>query len=366
MAESGTVRSYKSWWRGWCAVLLLLSLQAGTWVHAQKGKVAVDVLDQGSRLLENGHKRAFSGICSYGSRVLAVGPRGLILRSEDSGTSWSQVSSPVSSDLVSVRFSNSETAWVVGHDAVILRSTDGGKNWERVLDGRAILRILRESGENIQKEVARTMAQSASKDVWPAALFDIWFSADGEKGFAVGAFGLILRTSDGGKHWQSWIARTDNDRRNHLYAVNGKSDNLYIAGEQGVLLRLDDGAQQFRRIETPYSGSYFGIDVRDSRLVVYGLRGTVYFSPDKGKTWKKIDTGVDANLVSAIADGDELLLVSQSGDILRTRLESGQSLRAASHPGAEIYGAALSGRASMVLARLNGVTTVGLPGGEKK
>ena len=62
-------------------------------------------------------------------------------------------------------------AWAVGHDAVALRSTDGGASWQRVLDGRALLKLLREhyapsvgapDAGKVREEVERWAAQSAT------------------------------------------------------------------------------------------------------------------------------------------------------------------------------------------------------------
>lgn len=342
-----------------CCVLV-----AGAWVAAAQGGASVDVLDRGSGKVVAVARGMVSGVASQGGRLVAVGPRGLILLSEDGGVKWRQVASPVAADLVTVRFVGPATAWAVGHDSVALRSVDGGASWERMLDGRAVLRLLNESASRsdaMQREIGRTMAQSATKDVWPAPLLDIRFSADGQNGFAVGAFGLILRTIDGGRRWETWLDRAENERRYHLYALAGNDGNVYIAGEQGMVLRLDAAGQRFVRVETPYNGSFFGIDQVGSRLVAYGLRGNAFVSQDGGRQWQKIETGTDANLVTAVARGDSLLLVSQSGDVLSVNFNDGRAASVAAAPGAEVYGAVLAGANHLALARLNGVGTVALP-----
>jgi len=64
--------------------------------------------------------------------VLAVGDKGIILRSEDAGENWSAVTSGTSTDLRQVVWSATtpNLAVAVGLSGTILTSTDGGKTWQ--------------------------------------------------------------------------------------------------------------------------------------------------------------------------------------------------------------------------------------------
>ncbi len=303
-------------------------------------------------------RRPVMGIARQGQRVLSVGGRGLILLSDDGAATWRQVASPVSTDLVTVRFSSPTTAWAVGHDAVILRSDDAGLSWQRVLDGRGLLKLMRaaypaESQPELAREVEAAIAQSATPDVWPAPLLDIRF-ADAQRGYAVGAFGLLLQTVDGGRTWAPWLEHADNERRYHLYALGGDAHGTYIAGEQGLLLRLDAAGQRFERVTTPYEGTYFGVDVFGPDLLVYGLRGNAYLSSDAGSSWHKLETATDANVVAALQTQRGLLLVSQAGDVLLvdTKLRTARGLQSPNGP--EVLGAVAADERRVAVARLNG------------
>ena len=334
------------------------------WVIGAQGAARPELIDAPSRTLVAAQRATANGVASQGGRTIAVGPRGLILLSEDGGVSWRQVASPVSTDLTTVRFASSGVAWAVGHDAVALRSADGGASWTRVLDGRAVLTLLRDSAkgsEEMEAEIQRTMGQSATADVWPAPLLDIWFAPDGLAGFAVGGFGLILKTSDAGKTWQSWLGNTDNEQRYHLYALAGGEGGVFVAGEQGLVMHLDATAQRFKRVLTPYNGSFFGIAQFGPRLLAYGLRGNAFVSEDAGRAWKKIETGLDANLVSAIAHGDSAFLVSQHGNVLAVDFAAARATLYDQAPGAEVYDAAMTNTHRLALARMNGVGVIALP-----
>lgn len=345
----------------WCVGALVGGSLLMSGVIAAPGGASVDLIDAPARKLQKASQTMVSGVATMGERTIAVGPRGLILLSEDGGGSWRQVISPVATDLATVRFSGPSVVWAVGHDAVALRSEDGGGTWERMLDGRSVLRLLREAAkgsEKLEAEIERTMAQSATADVWPAPLFDIRFAADGLTGFAVGGFGLILKTTDGGKAWLPWHGRTKNEQRLHLYALTGNDGEVFIAGEQGLVMRLDATSQSFVRIDTPYNGSFFGIEQFGSRLMTYGLRGNAFESDNGGKVWKKIETGVDANLVGAVAHGDRFLLVSQKGDVLTVDFATSRASIYDKAPGVEVYSAAMTNSRRLALARLNGASVI--------
>lgn len=347
---------------GWCGGLAA-ALTVVAVVTAAVGATVVrqpDVLDTAPLKRAVAERTTVTGIAASGPTLIAVGPRGTLLRSTDSGGHWQAVELPLSADLTSVRFSAPDTAWAVGHDAVILKSTDRGASWVRVLDGRLLLKTLQQAAQGnaqLAKDIERTMAQSASPDVWPTALFDLMF-IDAERGFAVGAFGLLLATTDGGKTWQPASDRSDNERSFHLYAIQGEGGRPYIAGEQGVLLRLDEAGQRFVRVETPYKGSYFGLATAGEAVLAYGLRGNAFLSSDAGASWRKLETGTDANLVGAALQAEGLWLATQGGDILAGTPAAETLTVSASAPGPDLYGAVALEPGRYAVARLNGVTTL--------
>src|SRR5690606_36931152 len=76
--------------------------------------------------------------------------------------------------------------WAVGHDGIILHSSDGGQNWQTQRHDPWHAPAEDAYDDNIRQGVP---------------LLDVLFS-DAEHGFAVGAYALLLATSDGGKTWQ--------------------------------------------------------------------------------------------------------------------------------------------------------------------
>lgn len=249
-----------------------------------------DPLDVPARRSALASRSPLHAVTAAGSRLVAVGERGHVLWSDDGGATWTQADVPVSTDLTSVRFVSGEHGWAAGHDGVVLRTRDAGRRWERQLDGRSV-------GPD-------------------ASLLDVWF-ADEHAGFAVGAFGLVLRTEDGGATWTPWRDRTENPRQLHFYAITGGAGEVWIAGEQGLVLRLDAGAGRFRSVRVPYAGTLFGLTTCRGAVLAWGLRGTVVRTEDRGATWRGVATGLDVAITGAtLARDGRLVLVSQEGDLL--------------------------------------------------
>jgi len=93
--------------------------------------------------------------------------------------------------------------------------------------------------------------------------------------------------------------------------------SLYIAGEAGLVLRLDREAQRFRAVATPYNGSFFGIADASGAILLFGLRGNAYRSADNGATWTKVDTGLASSIVATTySAGGRLLLADVTGRIV--------------------------------------------------
>lgn len=309
------------------------------------------------------------GVARAGDDLISVGPRGLIQRSSDAGKSWLQVPSPVSSDLVQVRFRDAQHGWIVGHDSVLLHSNDGGRSWKVQLDGRSLLSLLREvygqradngdqAAEDMLGEISLAMSTAANPDVLASPLLDVLFDARGN-GFVVGAFGMILRSSDDGATWEPWIERTANDRRMHLYALAEHQGEFFVSGEQGVLMRQDQSSGRFVMLTTPYTGTFFGVRAFSDLLVVYGLRGNLFVSRNQGQDWQKVRTGLKTSLVSSVEHDGQLILVSQNGEMVAMDRRSLEVKPLQAARAGEVFAASATSKANeLVVTRYSGAKVV--------
>ena len=156
-----------------------------------------------------------------------VGDKGVILRTFDGGAGWQSVYSGTKKDLKSIAavpLSNNQTAVAVGIQGTILRTTNGGTTWQKLASG-----------------VGQAINISASQlaQFRKTTLYDIRFLDDGLTGYAVGAFGTILKTTNGGMNWgvdATWSPGTSTVKDKSTYyrciGFEGVTDVPFLMGYQ--------------------------------------------------------------------------------------------------------------------------------------
>ncbi len=268
-------------------------------------------------------------VTKAGERLVAAGERGIILLSDDDGSTWRQAKVPVSVTLTAVTFATPGKGWAVGHFGVVLHSEDGGETWVKQLDGVQAAQLVLEKaqaraqhGDAPSGETERLLAdaQLLIDDGPDKPFLDLYFENE-QSGFIVGAYNLIFRTDDAGRTWEPWLHRVDNPMGLHLYGIRSGDGHLFLAGEQGLFLRADKDTGAFEALPTPYPGSYFGIlTAPGGEVLIFGLRGNAYWSGDLGESWQVVETGVPVSITAGnvLADGT-MVLVTQSGTVLTSR-----------------------------------------------
>lgn len=304
--------------------LLLASLGAMAGVAAAiqgTSPEALDPLDPLARkaaMVPSAPASVLIAAARVGERVFVAGENGILLFSDDGGEHWQQATVPVSVTLTAVSFADAQNGWAVGHSGVVLASTDGGRTWVRQLDGRQIGDLPQDAQPAAATDADPLPAPNAGDP-----LLDVLF-LDGREGFALGAFGLLLHTTDGGAHWTRASSRLPNPDGNHLYGMRRIGDRLYVVGERGAVFVSSDRGARFEALKTPYDGSYFGVVGNpEGELVVFGLQGRAFASSDHGRTWADVSGGADGAWTGAatLADG-RMVMVGQAGEV---RVQSGVS-----------------------------------------
>lgn len=352
-------------------LLLLGALLLAGGAHAgDDARGFVDVLDLPAAYSHVPSRVPLLAISRAGTRLVSAGARGHILYSDDGGSSWRQAEVPVSSDLTAVRFPTPQDGWAVGHDGVVLHSADGGKHWERQLDGRQVGQLMIDYyNAHPQPDNATWLAQAQrlKEEGADKPFLDLWFR-DAKEGFVVGAFNLILHTTDGGQSWEPWNHRIDNPQALHLTAMTASGDDLFIVGEQGLLLRLaprtvsgQESQPRFVALPSPYAGSFFGVVARPGLVFAYGLRGHAIRSLDGGDSWSAVDTGLPVSLTAASFDANgRLYLFSQAGQGLVSD-DSGGSFKALDLAERLPVSGALAGPGRLLLVGARGIRENAMP-----
>ena len=209
----------------------------------------------------------------------AVGGLGTILHTRDGGATWDPQQANTDYALEKVFFLDEQRGFAVGGRprsqrvaidgtaGCILATSDGGENWRTVLRDGA------------------------------AHLFDLSFVSD-RVGYAVGGYGVVLKTSDSGGTWQL-LGNTGTDR--WLMAVHFvDEDHGWAVGEEGIVVATADGGCLWQRCVAPTADAPFGLraTLRSVHFVnqcegwVAGNRGTFLRTHDGGGTWQPVDLGL--------------------------------------------------------------------------
>ena len=280
------LNGFLAWPSGRVAVLLLCACLAEPAAQPVDGDAVIARLAKRSLLLD---------VHGRGERALAVGERGHILLTTDSGHNWRQVPAPTRRMLTGVFLVDDQTAWAVGHQSVILKSDDGGETW------------------------AKANAENDPETGYLDVLFQ-----DARTGFIVGSYGKFLSTSDGGNNWTE--AKQDDDPHfSHIIAT--PDGGLWLTGEFGTVRRSGDRARRWEPLATPYEGTFFGtLPLAKGGAVVFGLRGNIFRSGDGGE-WLKIESPTKALLHGGLALADGRLVLTAAPGQLLVSADDGRTFR---------------------------------------
>jgi len=160
-------------------------------------------------------------------------------------------------------------------------------------------------------------------------LFSVWFR-DAGHGVAVGLFSLILVTQDGGASWEpAHLPRPTGAQKidtNLFCLFPDAQGNVYVAGEQGMVYRSENNGRDWTALPTGSKGTLWaGVALRDGSLVVAGLRGKVLRSRDRGKTWTAVASGTDSSITALAELPGGVLMATALEGVSLTSSDAGQT-----------------------------------------
>ncbi len=289
----------------------------------------------------------------------AVGDRGVIWHTSDGGKHWSLQNSTVDCRLASVFFLDAKTGWAAGgytlpythaSAGVVLRTRDGGQTW--TLERKLVLPVLARIGffdpvhgwafgqtsAYFPSGVFTTQDGGRTWSALPAAESRAWLAGDfldlntgalagsagalaairrrgvegvsvdfglralkrmqfvsPSAGWLVGDGGLVLKTQDLGKTWQTTDGDIAASIRNHFdfSALAARGQYCWVAGTPGTrVLHSADAGRTWSVGDTGQTLPIHGLAFVDEHMgYAVGDLGTILATTDGGKTWQKQRAG---------------------------------------------------------------------------
>ncbi len=235
---------------------------------------------QSWKMLKAPAKRSFTRFTFVdGQKGWGVGHEGLIYVTENAAETWTEQTSGTKFSLFDVRFTSPTNGWAVGDLSTTVHTTDGGKTWTA---GKIQIEVNRELG------VTEDMSLAITDPIFYGVDF-----VDENTGFIGGEFGQIRGTTDGGQTWKSL----------HKSLLTGKfrdimglptwlcirfkdAQNGIAVGTYGAIVSTSDGGTTWKFNESPVPTPLYDIRwLPDGDAIVVGSSGVVLRgNPEAG--WK--------------------------------------------------------------------------------
>lgn len=301
----------------------------------------------------------------------AVGEKGLIMHTSDGGVTWSEQKSGIEkSNLLSVFFLDSKTGWACGdiYDGpkvrrghivggrpmtcgAILKTEDGGKTWKqywgpgnfKLTDIWMIDRdrgVIVNHGGNRHKD-GDTIRGSGGGTKWPRtkrafrALNAVQFLND-TTGIAVGtrvSVGFfpppkdplyiqktcrVIRSEDGGKSWKP-AEHPSMKGADELYSVHFSSGKTgWACGSHGTVIYSFDSGKTWKKQESNVKADLRDIHAADTEKGwAVGDKGVIIRTDDSGTSWRTVESGTDVTLRAVwFTSGTRGIIAGDKGTIL--------------------------------------------------
>ncbi|MBB65494.1 MAG: hypothetical protein CMO81_10560 [Waddliaceae bacterium] len=258
-------------------VTLLIALTIATIIYAGSEKI------EPALFLPKAISGMVSGLLRVDEQILAVGERGHILSTNLKLEKIEQENSPVNQFMTGITANKQGTLFVLGHDGLLLKGTKN--HWS---------------------------VQKLDQDI-NNPLFDLVFNQY-NIGLAVGAYGTLLLSQDGGETWEESVI---DEEEPHLYSVAiDERNNFYVSGEFGTLVKFSPDGTLLWKLDTEIESTFFGLELlSENNFYVYGLRGTVFYTKN-GKDFEKIDLHTQASIFCSTKRNDEVIFCGSDGVII--------------------------------------------------
>lgn len=229
-----------------------------------------------------------------------------------SAASWSRQRTSSLAWLHAVYFVDSNRGWAVGSRGTLLSTHDSGKSWQ----------VKPQPTEDMIRDIYFSDELHGSL-LCERSIFELK-SNDEQRAY-------LMLTSDGGEHWRRAGLRGANVDARLLRALFSRGGRGWAFGEGGTIYATDDSGASWTRLQAPTRFLLLGGDFIDENSGwLVGAGGTILQTSDGGQTWQKgilpAATGVRFNSASFV-DLRSGWAVGSEGAIYRT-VNGGRSWQA--------------------------------------
>ncbi len=251
----------------------------------------------------------------------AISNFGTIIKTTDGGHNWEQLLSPVNFFLNKIQFTDSQTGYIIGGDSTggyLLKTINAGQTWElinlRTPDkGRPTGMFFLNnttgfiSGEKLfRKTINGGQTWLEVMGLISENITDVSFK-NANEGYATSDNGKYLKSTDGGKSWQSVQSNTS-DHLRKIYIAESKS---FAKCRTNVFVDLSTGNKAFTVPDSAFNFLFLNdikcIGIGQHYETGYLPYGDVFLTNDAWATFsqKKYSPQSEAMNVTAIANVED-------------------------------------------------------------
>jgi photosystem II stability/assembly factor-like uncharacterized protein len=161
------------------------------------------------------------------------------------------------------------------------------------------------------------------------------FFPTAEVGVAVGDFGTMIRTADGGTTWSTLALPSDYTMPEDVAEIVDPGDVLlydvefatpehgWVVGEFGAIFATADGGKTWTAEKSPVESTLFGVHFVDARTGwATGIGEVLLHTSDGGETWRRLQVpgreGFALGIYDVAVQGKVGWAIGESGLLLRT------------------------------------------------
>lgn len=226
--------------------------------------------------------------------LMAAASNGMFYRSADRGVSFDLLFTEDSAGILSgMHFINEDTGWLTAnitstnqetwistYHQVIYKTLDGGLSWDS----------------------SNTVLPSTEDYSLNRSLNDIKF-LNGNIGYAVGAIGTIYKSIDGGLTWTLQTNIPSSETTKAIKSISIVDENIvFVSGDEGMVMKTVDGGATWNLTNTGLPGGFTRFEkilMLDASQGMTFANGNVYTTLDGGASWTVYYAPVSDNFKGA-------------------------------------------------------------------